>query len=55
MFSLFQPLSLVAEAVGALPAAARVASRLEGGRRPATEDFARLSIEPRSFESVRQG
>ena len=55
MFSFFQPLSLVVEALGALPAASRIASRLEVGRRPAAEDLARLGLDLRAFEWVRQG
>ena len=55
MFSFFHPLSLVAEAVGALPAALRTAAQLETGRHPTVEDLPRLSIEPRAFEPARQG
>ena len=54
MHALFQSLSLVVEAVGALPAASRIASRLEAGRMPAPEDLARLGIDLRAFEQVRQ-
>jgi hypothetical protein len=55
MFSLFQPLSLVAEAVGALPSTSRGTPRLDPNRHPTAEDFARLSIEPRACEPARQG
>ena len=55
MFSFLQPLSLVAEAVGALPAASRIAPRLEVGRQPAVEDVARLGLDLRAFEQVRLG
>jgi hypothetical protein len=54
MHSLFQSFSLVVEAVSALPAASRIASRLEAGRRPKAGDLARLGIDLRAFEQVRQ-
>ena len=55
MFSLFQPLSLVAQAVGALPSASRAAPRVEVDRQPVADDPARLSIELRAFDRGRQG
>jgi hypothetical protein len=54
MLSFLQPLSLVVEAVGALPAASRIASRLEADRQPAAEDLARLGINLRAFEQARR-
>jgi hypothetical protein len=50
-----EPLSLVAEAEGALPSTSRHASRPDVGRHPTGKDLARLSIESRALDQVRQG
>ena len=56
MFSIFaRPLTLVVEAVGALPAASRVSADIEAHRAPRAADLERLGIDATAFARVNQG